>query len=144
GSPEMVTLEHSFHLGSIAKGFTATLVARLVESGTLSWDLRPTEVFPEFKTSIHADYRTITLDDLLLWRAGVAPMLYPSAADYQSIPRLSGNPAAQRRQFALHVLRSSPNYTPRSKSVYSNGSYGIVGAMIEAVTRKRWDELIAM
>src|ERR1700686_2684338 len=36
GSPELATLDNSFHLGSIAKGFTATLVARLAERGALS------------------------------------------------------------------------------------------------------------
>jgi len=144
GAPEKATLENSFHLGSIAKGFTATLVARLAESGRLSWDVRPGDVLPELKTSIHPDYRTITIDDLLLWRAGVAPLLDPHAADYQSIPRFSGDPAEQRRNFALHVLRSAPGYPPRSRTVYSNGSYGIVGAMVEAVTRKSWDQLIVM
>src|SRR6267154_2430125 len=59
GSPEWATLDNNFHLGSIAKGFTATLVARLAESGVLSWDVRPVDVIPELKSSIHPDYRTI-------------------------------------------------------------------------------------
>jgi len=142
GSPEPVTLENSFHLGSIAKGFTATLVARLVEGGALSWDLRPVDAIPELKNSIHAEYRMITIDDLLLWRAGVAPFLAPSDPEYQDTPHFSGNKADQRRSFALHVLRNAPFYHPRSKTVYSNGSYGIVGAMLEALTGKVWDQLI--
>jgi CubicO group peptidase (beta-lactamase class C family) len=142
GSPELATLDDSFHLGSIAKGFTATLVARLAESGALSWDLRPVDVIPELKTSIHPDYRTITIDDLLLWRAGVAPFLAPFDPEYQAVPRFSGDRVEQRRNFALHVLRKAPTYAPRSKTVYSNGSYGIAGAMVEALTGKSWDQLI--
>jgi D-alanyl-D-alanine carboxypeptidase len=142
GSPELATLDNSFHFGSIAKGFTATLVARLAESGVLSWDIRPIDVIPELRASIHPDYRIITIDDLLLWRAGVAPFLAPSAPEYQAVPRFSGDPIEQRRGFALHVLRNAPTYPPRSKTVYSNGSYGIVGAMVEALTRKSWDQLI--
>jgi D-alanyl-D-alanine carboxypeptidase len=142
GSPTLATLDNSFHLGSIAKGFTATLVARLAESGALSWDVRPVDVIPELKNSIHPDYRTITIDDLLLWRAGVAPFLAPSAPEYQAVPHFSGDRMEQRRNFALHVLRNAPSYPPRSKTVYSNGSYGIVGAMVEALTGKSWDQLI--
>jgi CubicO group peptidase (beta-lactamase class C family) len=144
GSPELASLDNSFHLGSIAKGFTATLVARLAESGALSWDVRPVDVIPELKNSIHPDYRAITIDDLLLWRAGVAPFLAPSAPEYQAVPQFSGGPIEQRRRFALHVLRNAPTYPPQSKTVYSNGSYGIVGAMLEALTTKSWDQLITM
>jgi CubicO group peptidase (beta-lactamase class C family) len=142
GSPELATLDDSFHLGSIAKGFTAALVARLAESGNFSWDVRPVDVIEELKNSIHPGYRAITIDDLLLWRAGVAPFLAPSAPEYQAVPHFSGDRMEQRRNFALHVLRNAPSYPPRSKTVYSNGSYGIVGAMVEAVTGKSWDQLI--
>ena len=108
GSPGLATLENSFHLGSIAKGFTSTLVARLAEGGALNWDVRPVDVIPELKTSIHPGYRTITIYDLLLWRAGVAPFLAPSAPEYRAVPHFSGDSVEQRRYFALHVLCSAP------------------------------------
>jgi D-alanyl-D-alanine carboxypeptidase len=143
GSLELAGLENSFHLGSIAKGFTATVAARLVERGALRWDTRPVEVIPELNTGIHPEYRTITIDDLLLWRAGVPPFLTPADPEYQAVPHFSGDAVEQRRQFALHVLRGAPSYRPRSKTVYSNGSYGIAGAMLEAATGTSWDRLIA-
>ena len=62
GSSVLATLENNFHLGFIAKGFTATLVARLVERGALSWDSSPADMIPELKTSIHPGCRTITID----------------------------------------------------------------------------------
>src|SRR5262245_22762609 len=37
GRPEKVTADDRFHLGSCTKAMTATLCARLVEQGKLSW-----------------------------------------------------------------------------------------------------------
>ena len=37
GDPTLVTIEDSFHLGSCTKAMTATLAARIVERGDISW-----------------------------------------------------------------------------------------------------------
>lgn len=38
-----------WHLGSNTKAITATMIARLVEGGQLSWTVTPLEIFPELK-----------------------------------------------------------------------------------------------
>jgi CubicO group peptidase (beta-lactamase class C family) len=40
GETNAVSREDLWHLGSIGKSMTATMMAQLVERGTLSWDLR--------------------------------------------------------------------------------------------------------
>ena len=47
--PEQVTLDDRWHLGSITKPLTATLAARLVEKGVISWETTVEEVFPDLK-----------------------------------------------------------------------------------------------
>lgn len=54
-----------WHLGSNTKAITATMIARLVESGQLSWTVAPLEIFPELKQTMHPAYRKVTLEQLL-------------------------------------------------------------------------------
>ena len=47
GSPEGVTRDDSYHLGSVAKPITATMVARMVEQKKIQWDTTIGQMFPE-------------------------------------------------------------------------------------------------
>lgn len=49
----------NFHLGHCAIAMTATLTARLIDVGKLSWDTRVTDIFNHLV--IHQDYKDITL-----------------------------------------------------------------------------------
>ena len=71
GGKEMVTLEDKFHIGSCTKSMTATLAARLVEQGKITWRTTIADVFPELKNAMHEDYRAVTLDQLISHRGGV-------------------------------------------------------------------------
>ena len=57
GSTEAIEDGDKFHLGSCTKAMTATLVARLVEQGLLSFDSTMTELFPDFE--IHEDLQGV-------------------------------------------------------------------------------------
>src|SRR5690242_20276376 len=60
-----------WHLGSDGKAMTATLIARLVESGVLSWERPLSQMLPELAEGMQAQYRDVTLPDLLSHRAGL-------------------------------------------------------------------------
>jgi CubicO group peptidase (beta-lactamase class C family) len=60
GSPEPVTLADHWHLGSLTKAMTATLAARLVEEGTVTWNDTPWPADPSAK-----EPQAPTLADLL-------------------------------------------------------------------------------
>src|SRR5690606_15015892 len=52
GSDEAVSSEDAWHIGSCAKAMTATLAARLVEQGKISWDTTMSEALPELAGEI--------------------------------------------------------------------------------------------
>src|SRR5262249_19467782 len=71
GSPEMMTVDDQVHIGSDTKAMTATRIAILVEQRKLSWDSTLASVFSDLKDGMYADYRKVTLAELLTHRAGL-------------------------------------------------------------------------
>ena len=142
GKPEKVALADRFHLGSMGKAITATVIARLVEEGTLSWTTRPVEVFPELATVIHPRYRVITLEQLLRHDAGMPP--YDSMGEIQgtSARAGSGSPRDRRRAFSAWLLQQRPHVAPGTQPEYSNAGYVVAAAMAEAATGEAWESLV--
>lgn len=71
GDEAKVELDDVWHLGSCTKAMTATLCARLVEQGKLKWDSKVGDVFADQAEQIHAEWRDVTLTQLLSHRASV-------------------------------------------------------------------------
>lgn len=69
GSDETVTAVDRFHIGSITKPMTATMIGRLVEKGKLDWD----DTIGEHLGDIEMldAYRGVTLELLLQHRSGI-------------------------------------------------------------------------
>lgn len=135
---ERVTAGDRWHLGSLTKGFTATLAGVLVEQSVLSWDTRPLDVWPELDTTIQPAFRNITLRHLLSHTAGVR------RAD--TVPSKYGDLAAgtiveKRRAFAAELLADAPVAAVGTES-YSNGGYVVVAAMMETLMSASWESLM--
>lgn len=58
-------------IGSDGKPMTATLIAKLVDRGKLSWTTQLSEMLPMLAKDMRAEYRTVTLLELLSHRAGL-------------------------------------------------------------------------
>ena len=142
GQPEMVEPADRFHLGSMGKAITATVIARLIEEGTLAWTTRPVDVFPELAKTIHPGYRDITLEQLLRHEAGMPA--YDSTAEIRgaSARAGSGSPRDQRRAFSAWLLQQRPHVTPGTRAEYSNAGYPVAAAMAEAATGEAWESLV--
>lgn len=142
GKPEAVERADRFHLGSMGKALTATVVARLVEEGKLSWTTRPVDVFPELAESIHSGYRDVTLEQLLRHQAGTPP--YDSTAEIRGAEARagSGSPRDQRRAFSVWLLQQRPHVMPGTRPEYSNAGYPVAAAMAEAATGETWESLV--
>jgi D-alanyl-D-alanine carboxypeptidase len=141
GSAEPVRITDAFHLGSVAKPLTATLMAVLVEAGTLSWTSTPAEVFPEYRDDMHPSLRAVTLEQLLAHTAGLANF-NPGTPEWAALPTLEGSPAEQRRDFGRWVLARPPERTPGSGFLYSNAGAPVAAAMAERVTGRSWEGLM--
>ncbi len=142
GQSVPINVHDLFHLGSNTKAITATMIARLIEAGKLSWTTTPLDVFPEMKESIHPAFRAITLEQLFSHYAGIPPYTDGDAKEFKELPKLKGSGAKQRLKFAEWVLKHEPAVAPGTKAVYSNAGYAIAAAMAERVTGSTWEDLI--
>lgn len=131
-----------FHLGSCTKAMTATMIATLVEDGTLSWTTTLAEGFPEFAPRMHAAYRDVTLAQLLAHRGGFPASIGRSRPDWwRRFWTLEEDPAELRREFIGDLTQRPPAQTPGSY-VYSNAGYLAAAAMAEAATGTSYDDLM--
>lgn len=142
GKPERIEPADRFHLGSMGKAITATVIARLVEEGKLSWTTRPVDLFPELASAVHPGYRDITIEQLLRHDAGTPP--YDSTTEIRGAGARagSGSPRDQRRAFSIWLLQQRPHVTPGTRPEYSNAGYPVAAAMAEAATGETWESLV--
>ena len=139
-SPEHVTNEDRWHIGSNTKAMTATLAAVLVEKGEISWTTTVAEVFPDLASGMRSEYMTVSLDVLLYHTSGL-PANIADAPSWASIRNSTDPLPLQRRQLAAELLALQPA-VPRGTHLYSNGGYLVAGSMLEEVTGRAWEELM--
>lgn len=136
GGTVAVTGDDLWHLGSCTKAMTATLVGLLVEKGKLRWDSTVAEIFPEMAGDFHERFRSVTVAQLLSHRAGLPENL--------KWGRFAGEDDVSKKRLAVARagLGSGPEYSPGSKTQYSNAGYVIAGAVIEKATGEAWEKII--
>lgn len=135
GLPDAVTSDDLWHLGSDTKAMTATLVARLVERGQLKWGSTVEEVFPELAGGFNAQLRKLNLRHLLSHHAGLEANL-----NWSRIARSGGTIQEQRLTALKEAMETRPKHAPGTLYHYSNLGYVVVGAMVERVTGKSWEQ----
>jgi len=132
-----VTADAQWHIGSITKSFTATLVMRFVDRQILSLD-EPIEAYlPADKEHMHAHWRGLTLRQLLSHTSGLqanAPMADFSKRSDENLHSL--------RRAVLAPLWTSPLPNPPDAYLYSNLGYVLAGFIVEEVTGRSWEELV--
>ncbi len=133
-----VELGDRWHLGSISKSITATMIARLIESGQMQWSDTVGQRFPG--PPLHDDWKPVTLQQLLTHTAG-APANFPLTVILKQ-PALGPECTAARRQAVVDVLTVKPIGKPGEKFAYSNVGYTIAAAMAEEATGVSWNELV--
>ncbi len=141
GKNDKVTDRDLFTIGSIQKSVTGTLAGRLVEKGRIRYDTTIVELFPEFASIMNAQYRTVTLEQLLNHRAGLIP--HQSDDDRAIIGGYpySGTLREQRVKYARNVLKLAPSGA-LGDFLYSNAGFIIAGAMMERATNTDYFTLL--
>ncbi len=136
-----VTSSDQWHIGSITKGMTATLTAILVEQSVISWDTTPLDIFPEYAASMHPQYQSVTVVDLLSHQAGLRLAVDTIPSFGQMVDSSPGRLVDKRRIWAKELLELAP-VNATGGFLYTNAGYIIVGAMLEAVTGSEWETLM--
>lgn len=140
GKKPKVELDDLWHLGSCTKAMTATLCARLVEQGALKWDSKVGDLCADQIEQIHADFRSVTLEQLLSHRAGLSAN--PPLPLWLKLRGQDGSREAREMLLSNGWLKSAPAHSPGSKWEYSNAGYMLAGLMAERATNKDWEVLM--
>jgi CubicO group peptidase (beta-lactamase class C family) len=142
GAATPVTSKDKFHLGSCTKSMTATLAALLVEEGKLKWGTTLAQVFPELAATMQPAYRRVTILQLLQHRGGFTDETFPTKLPINYWQASTLPLRQQRLKYLQHVLRELPATAPGGKMLYSNRGYMVVGAMLERLTKRSWEQLM--
>lgn len=137
---EPVDLHDRFHIGSVSKPISATVIATLVEEHVLGWATTVAGAFPDLAGQVDPAYLSVTLEQLLSHRAGIAP--WEEDDEIALAPAVTGSPRHQRRASVGWLLSHAPVATPGTEHVYSNAGYMIAAAMAEEVTGAAWEDLV--
>ena len=128
------TPDTKFRLGSITKQFTATLILQLVEQGKIKLDGKLSDYLPDYRKDTGAK---VTIHNLLSHTSGI-----PS---YTSLPGffqdVSRNPFTVD-DFIKKYASGDLEFEPGTKFVYDNSGYFLLGAIIEKVTRKPYEQVL--
>jgi CubicO group peptidase (beta-lactamase class C family) len=113
-------------IGSNTKDFTAVAILQLMERGRLAL----TDSIGKYFADVPADKRGITIEHLLKHRAGLPQHLGP---DFDAVTR---------EQEIHNALAAPLAFPPGQGRAYSNVGYSLLGAIIEQLSGKSYDEYV--
>ena len=128
-SKEKAGLDTKYRIGSVTKMFTATMVMQLVEEGRIALSNKLSEYYPEIP---NAD--RITIEQMLRHQSGLYN--FTNAPDY---PKWMTEQRSHKE--LLEIMRKDkPQFSPGSKTSYSNTNYVLLGFIIEDITGQSYAE----
>ena len=114
-------------IASASKWLSALTLARLVEAGTLRWDSRVGEFFPDAPAAVQG----ITLTQLFSHTSGITIDDQACLSSRQST----------LQECAGQILAVPLAWTPGTTFAYGGNSMQVAGAMAEIATGRSWDAL---
>ena len=140
GGADPVQPDDVWHLGSNGKAMTATMVARLVERGLLSWDAPLSQMLPELDAQMLAAYRDVTLRDLFTHQSGLPADIDES---WVAVFHKDKRPLhEQRMAFARIALAQTPAFARGAGDGYSNSGVVIAGLVAERASGLPYETLM--
>ncbi len=124
--------DHILRVGSITKTFTAVLILKLVEEGTLRLDDPIVNWFPDFPNA-----ETITVRHLLNQSSGV-PEIIPKVMMKSIIPSTWWEP----EELVDIIAQEEPDFASGSRFEYSNTNYILLGRIAEDNSGKSVTQLL--
>lgn len=132
-------IKDKWHIGSITKSVTATMIARLIEKGLLDWTTTINDVFGA-TVKLEAQWSNVTILDLLTHTSG-APANFPLLVHLKN-PKTEEKTRLERENAVFKMLRKASLSKPKSTFLYSNAGYTIAGAIAETLSGRNWETLI--
>ena len=127
-------VDTKFRLGSITKQFTAALILQLAEQGKIKLDGKVTDYLPDYRKETGD---RMTIHNLLSHTSGLP--------NYTALPgffeNVSRNPYTVS-DFVKKYASGDLEFEPGTKFNYSNSGYFLLGAIIEKVTGKPYEQVL--
>lgn len=143
GAPDKVTVQDKWHIGSCTKAMTATVAARLIENGTLRWNMTLAEGFPQLAPRMKTTWKNVTIEQLLAHRGGAPGDLNTNDLWSRIWKRAALPPREQRAYLAEELLtKHEPSYVPGTKFNYANSGYSLVGHIIEEKLNQPYEDVL--
>jgi CubicO group peptidase (beta-lactamase class C family) len=123
-----------FRLGSITKQFTSMLILQLVEQGKIILEGKLSDYLPYYRKDTGS---RVTIHHLLTHSSGI-----PS---YTSIPNFSEDISRDPypvEEFVKKYCSGDLEFEPGSRFLYNNSGYFLLGAIIEEITGKTYEEAL--
>ena len=137
---EPVAVEDRSLIGSCGKSATRLLLGRLVDKGKLRWDSTLGELLPDI--SMLDEYKFVTIGDIMAHRGGLQPYTMINPTKTPAVFAPASSPREARAAFIKQLLSEKPAAAPKSKFVYSNAGYGLLGHIAERVADKPYEQLM--
>ncbi|MGL4233811.1 MAG: serine hydrolase [Casimicrobium sp.] len=125
------TAETRFAIASITKQFTAAAILKLVDEGKLALTDTLQQVAPELLKSAPAEWKKITVRQLLDHTSGMA--------NHTEFPKLESSVPLPLRGIINLVAAQPMKFMPGEKYRYNNSAYLIAGYLIEKKSGKTYD-----
>lgn len=126
-------------IGSVTKVFTATMIARLVDAGRLSFDDRVGDLLPWYRQDTG---QRMTVRHLLTHTTGLPDYMHLPGIEREGFAAAVGTGVIDVREFATDWCSHDLQWEPGSKWGYSNSGYVLLGAIIEQATGQTYEEVL--
>jgi CubicO group peptidase (beta-lactamase class C family) len=128
-------LRTKFEIGSMTKQFTALLILQFVNEGRIGLDGDLSDYLPYYRKDTG---KRVTISELLSHTSGI-----PS---FTEIPGFLDGPASRMRYsvkgFAQEYCSGDLRFEPGIKFEYSNSGYFLLGAVLEQISGKSYEQLL--
>src|SRR5262249_53299957 len=140
GSPDLVTKEDRWLVGSIGKSMTSTLLATFIDEGKLKWDSKLGDLLKDIP--MKDAYKGVTLEQVMQHVGGIPQDSGFSGATIQRITGSLKDPTEIREAYAKDILGRDPIGKPGERFAYSNAGYALLGHIAERIGKKPFEVLL--
>ncbi|MGB2764844.1 MAG: serine hydrolase domain-containing protein, partial [Candidatus Aminicenantaceae bacterium] len=123
-----------FRIGSITKQFTSMLILQLVEQEKIDLEAKLNDYLPDYRKDTG---EKVTIHHLLTHTSGIPS--YTGLPEFSE--KISRSPYSVD-EFVKKYCSGDLEFEPGSKFVYNNSGYFLLGAIIEKVTKKKYEDVL--
>jgi len=125
------TSETKYRIGSVSKTFTATIMMKLIENGRITLNTKLSDYYPEIPNA-----NKITIEHLLQHRSGI-----PNFIEVEDYTEWSVNKQT-KEELLNRIISGGVSFEPDEEFQYSNSNYVLLTYIAEAVTEKKFSDLL--